>query len=208
MPGQRQAEELLGIGEPGDRLEAGAGEQGLGAGAVVLGADLGADLVALLEVELEAEGRQADVLPALGAQAHLDPALAGVVEGAVAEGGRVEVAHGAMVGNAQDVAIELGGDAGGVVVGGFQPGDRFHQVDAEQEVIAWRHLAAACRQEVARLLRLEVADRAAKEDDQAPLPAVDGAGPCRAYRPPGAALGGGSRLIYRYRASGPVAVSP
>src|SRR5438270_10388468 len=104
--GEGQAEEPLGVGEPVDGLEAGSGEQGLGAGAVELGADLGADLFAGGELELEADGRQAHALGTLGTQPHLDPTPAGIVEGAVGEGSRVEVAAaGDLVGDPQDVAV-------------------------------------------------------------------------------------------------------
>ena len=51
---------------------------------------------------------------------------------------RVEVGVELAVEHAQHVAVELGGHAGGVVVGGDEPVDVLHEVGAEQERVAGR----------------------------------------------------------------------
>ena len=56
------------------------------------------------------------------AQADVHPLLAGVIAGDVLEGVEVEVGGELAVEDREDVLVELGGDAGGVVVGGLQAG--------------------------------------------------------------------------------------
>ena len=51
---------------------------------------------------------------------HLDPLLLAIVEGAVPEFGEVEIAVELAVHPLQQVEVERGGDAGGVVVGGVE----------------------------------------------------------------------------------------
>ena len=76
-----------------------------------LRADLGAQLLARREGDVEAERADVHVHPPLGAQAHLDPLALAVEEGDVLEGVDVEVGVELAVDDAQDVAVELGGDA-------------------------------------------------------------------------------------------------
>jgi hypothetical protein len=71
----------------------------------------------------------------LRAQAHLDPLALAIEERNVLEGVDVEVGVELAVDHAQDVAIELGGHAGGVVVGGLDDRRVLDQVGAEQQVI-------------------------------------------------------------------------
>ena len=53
-----------------------------------------------------------------------------------ARSGRPRSRRGARGSRPQHVAVELGGDALGVVVGGFEPADVLHQVGAEQQAVA------------------------------------------------------------------------
>ena len=69
----------------------------------------------------------------------------------------------------QDVPLEGGGDAGGVVVGGDQPGRVLDQVDSEQQPSPGWSRAARVARKRARSLDGEVADGAAQEGDQAAL---------------------------------------
>ena len=70
------------------------------------------------------------------AQAHLDPRVLGVVEGDVLEGVEVEVGAELAVEHAEHVLVELGRDAGGVVVGGLERVAVLDQVGAEQQAVA------------------------------------------------------------------------
>src|SRR5436305_1793367 len=72
------------------------------------------------------------------AQPHLDPLLVGVEAGDMLVPVRSEVGVQLAVHDVEDVAVEGGGDAGGVVVGRLQPGDILHQVGAKQQAVAWR----------------------------------------------------------------------
>ena len=67
---------------------------------------------------------------------HLDPLVVGVAPGDVVEGVGIEVGAELAVEHAQHVAVELGGHAGGVVVGGDEPVDVLHEVGAEEERVA------------------------------------------------------------------------
>ena len=68
-----------------------------------------------------------------GAKSHLDPFLGGIPARDVREGVDVEVGVELAVEHAQDVAIELGGDAGAVVVRGNEPSDILDEVGTEQQ---------------------------------------------------------------------------
>src|SRR3546814_2287460 len=64
---------------------------------------------------------------------HLDALLARLVEGVMVEPGRVDVAVELAADAVQDIEVEGGGDALGIVVGGMQDGRVLHQVDANQQ---------------------------------------------------------------------------
>ena len=133
----------------------------------VLAGQLGADLLALGERQLEAGARARGPLGAARAQAHLDPLPLAVVEGAVLEGLGVEVGAEPVVQHAQDVAVELGRDARRVVVGGVEARRVLHEVDADQEA---RRRGASTRgraaEERGQLVGVQVADRAGEEQQQ------------------------------------------
>ena len=80
----------------------------------------------------------ATVWARVGPQAHLDPLGVGVEARDVLERVRVEVGVELAVEHAQHVAVELGGHAGGVVVGGDEAVDVLDQVGAEEEGVAGR----------------------------------------------------------------------
>ena len=67
--------------------------------------------------------------------------------------------------HAQHVAIELGGDARGVVVRGNEAVDVLDEVGAEQERVAGCETARDLGEELRAFLGREVADRAAEERD-------------------------------------------
>src|SRR5439155_6269255 len=96
-----------------------------------------------------------------------DPVLGGVVAGDVLEPGQIEGGAQLAVEDGEHVAVELGGDAGGVVVGGLEPGDVLHQVGAEEERVAWVHRVRQRVQHGGSLLGYEVAYGAAEEGDHA-----------------------------------------
>ena len=99
------------------------------------------------------------------AQAHLDPLVLGVEQGDVVEVLGVEVGVELAVEDAQDVAVELGGDALLVVVGGLQHARVLDQVGAHQQVVVGAEQAADRAQEATAAAGLEVADGAAEERD-------------------------------------------
>ena len=71
--------------------------------------------------------------------------------------------------------VELGGDAGRVVVGGLEPADVLDEVGAEQQRLAGLEHLRDRSEEPRPLLRLEVADRRAEERDHPPVPRGQGA---------------------------------
>ena len=82
---------------------------------------------------------------ALRAQAHLDPLALAVEERDVLEGVDVEVGAELAVDDVQDVAVELGGDARRVVVGGLEHRRVLDEVGAQQEVVVARAQQARAR---------------------------------------------------------------
>src|SRR6185503_10445271 len=65
----------------------------------------------------------------------------------------------------EQVLRERGAPAPQVVVGGLERADVLHQVDAEQQVVARGEVRRDAVEEAAHLLRVEVADGAAEEDE-------------------------------------------
>ena len=96
---------------------------------------------------------------------HLDAGVGGVPDGAVGEAGKIEVCAELAVEAGEDVAVEGGGDSGGIVVGGEQSGDGLPraggEVDAEQESVAGVELGAEAGEDSAGLRGGEVADAGA-----------------------------------------------
>ena len=116
--------------------------------------------------DVEVEAVEPHLLVGERAQADVHPLRLGVVAGDVLEGVEVEVGAELAVEDGEDVLVELGGDAGGVVVGGLEAGAVLDQVGAEQEVVAGAEQRRDPLEEGVALARVEVADRAAEEGDQ------------------------------------------
>ncbi len=104
---------------------------------------------------------------AAGAQAHLDPLVFAVEQRHVVEVGGVEVRLQLTVEHVQDVAVELGRDPLGVVVGGLQGAGVLHQVGAQQQVVAVRQQTRDLAQDAPPRAGRKVADRAAQEGHDA-----------------------------------------
>src|SRR5262245_6723179 len=86
---------------------------------VVLVRVLRVNRLPLVEGELDSESVDPDALGDAADEVHLDAAVRLVVEGAVIERCEIEVAAELAVDPSEEVAIEGGGDAEGVIVGRF-----------------------------------------------------------------------------------------
>ena len=154
-------------------LEPGLGVDALEPLAGELGRDLGPHLLAGGELDRACRAPRAapSGRPASAGGCPSAPRL--VVAGDVLEGVEVEVGAELAVEHREHVLVELGGDAAGVVVGGLEPRSVLDQVGAEQEAGPRGPSALAIRaRNSRRWLRVEVADRAAEEGDQAAAVAV------------------------------------
>src|SRR5438270_10468577 len=80
--------------------------------------DLGVQLLAALEDDVEAERCDPDFLLPGGLKAHLDPFVLGIPNGDVLEGAKVDIGLELAVENRQDVPVEGSRYACRVVVGG------------------------------------------------------------------------------------------
>src|SRR5690606_18600819 len=98
----------------------------------------------------------------------LDPALVLVPEGEVAKAVRVERAAELAVDPVEEVQVEPGGDAGRVVIGGFEREAVLDEVDPDEEPAAGPRRLSGVEQERGGLASAEVADRRAGEVDDAP----------------------------------------
>ena len=168
--GRREAQREVagGVGPPLGRAEAGGGQLGLDPRPPELGADLGAHLLAGGELHLEVEGLDPHRAARAAARSRISIHSSSRSEaGDVRERVGVEVGVELAVHDVQHVAVELGGDAGGVVVGGDEPVDVLHEVGAEQERVAGAEPGRELGEERGARRRREVADRAAEERDQA-----------------------------------------
>ena len=119
---QGQAEPVLGVGEPGVEVEAGGGQLVFHLSSGELAGELGVDLLARQKGHLEAEfPDKSSHLPGCP-QAVGDAAGLGVEPGKVLEGIHRDVAIQLPVDNTEDIAVEVGGHALGVVVSGEELG--------------------------------------------------------------------------------------
>ena len=160
-----RANRFVGIGAPGVDPQPGGLEQRGDALAVVLGADLGAERLAVREGDVADPG---DV-HGLGAhrdEMHLDPVRHRVVEGAVLERLGIEVGPELVVQHPQHVAVELGGDAPAVVVGRLDARDVLPEIGAHEEPVARLHRRPHPPEQPDGRGRIEVADGAAEEGEQ------------------------------------------
>ena len=164
-PEEEEGEGLRRVGEVPDRLEAEARRVCGHLVDLELPADLGEDHLARSDPEAAAEpGERHDRL-AREAGEDLDPVERLVVVGDVLARAQVEVGPELAVHAREVVPRESGAHAGAVVVGRLERADVLHQVDAHQEVVAGREARRHAVEEVAHLLRVQVADRAPEEDE-------------------------------------------
>ena len=121
------------------------------------------------EANREPQAPELHGLGGVGHQVHLDAGGRLVVERVVAEGLGLEVAVHRVIDHAQDVAVEVPGDPGRVVVGHLEHLDVLDQIHAEQQSIAAIGQERAQAREQAPALRgVEIADGAAQEQREAP----------------------------------------
>jgi len=116
----------------------------------------------------EGEGLPGDGhgLFALAFEVHFHPSGGGVVERPVGEAVEVEIDAEFTVAAGEQVQVEGGGDAGGVVVGRVQHGRVLLEVDADQQAVAAAQLLGHLLEEAQGLQRREVADAGAGEKRQ------------------------------------------
>src|SRR5436305_2722281 len=168
--GQGDREQLLGIRVPAAQLQSRGRVVALQALTRELGADLGPQLLAGGELELEVQVGDVDGHRPTGAQAHLDPLAAAVEEGDVLERRGLEVRGQLAVHHVQDVAVELRGHTRCVVVGGLDHLRLLDQVGAEQEVIGGPQERPHVAQARTAAAGWEAPDRAAQQADEARPP--------------------------------------
>ena len=87
--------------------------------------------------EFELPPAQADPLPPEADQVHFDALRAGIVRRVMGKAIQVEIRAQFSIGTRQKILVEHGGDAGGIVIGGVQPGRVLHQVHADQQPAAF-----------------------------------------------------------------------
>src|SRR5204863_31095 len=100
-----------------------------------LGGDRGSHLLAALEGDVHVERAELDHLAPQGPQPDVDPEVLVVPERDVLERLGVEVGPELAVEDGENVLVESGGDARGVVVGRFERGPILHEIGAEQEPV-------------------------------------------------------------------------
>src|SRR5690606_28913561 len=88
-----------------------------------------------------------DALALAAHEMHLDAAAVLVEDGAVLEAVEIEIAAKLAVDAAQEVEVEGGGDAVGVVIGGAQHVAVLHEIDADDHARAGPENAAGVTQE-------------------------------------------------------------
>jgi len=106
-------------------------------------------------------------------QMHLDAASDGIVEGIVIEGVGVEVGAKLAANAGDQVAVERGGHALAVVVGGVKEMRIFLEIDADQQSAGWAAQPGDAGQQFNRRRRLEIADGRSREIHHAPRRRVE-----------------------------------
>ena len=104
----------------------------------------------------------------LGAhKVHFNSIVAPVVDGAVREFRKIEVAIETPVQMLEHVEIEQCGDPGSIVVSGLDDFDRFLEICADEKVFTFGQRVAHDGQECRQLHIVQIADRAAQENRHA-----------------------------------------
>ncbi len=106
------------------------------------------------------------LLPLGAGEVHLDPVVLAIVTGVMLEGGQIEIGAELAIDARQQIEIEFGGHAFGVIVGRAQDLGILDQIDADHQHRAVAENGAGMAQKLRRLMRLEIADgRAGKKAD-------------------------------------------
>src|SRR5579883_2370165 len=156
------AEELPAI-DPGlDRAQAGALRQPPKLGDRVFVRIFGMDQLA--GGETDARAGNADLLIGQALQVDFDATAGLAVEGEMREAVDIDGGAELAVDALQQVAVERGGDAGAVVVGGLNEVRILFQIDADYHVAAGAEQPAAIDEKGLGFLGLEIADRRAREE--------------------------------------------
>ena len=119
-------------------------------------------------MDIDAQRVDGYLLVDLRSQSHLDAVLGLVVAGDVVERGEIEVTSEVAIDHRQDVAVERGGDTGGVVVRCDQPLAILDQVGPHKERVTGDHRAGQLAEEPGPACAIEVADGATEERDHPP----------------------------------------
>src|SRR5450759_4966601 len=98
---------------------------------------------------------------------HFDAMTLAVVEGVMLETVELESGADLAIDAHQQIEIELGGDALGVVIGGVENVRRLDQIGADDQRRARPKNMRGIAQELRRLKRLEIADGGAREKSDA-----------------------------------------
>src|SRR5262249_8450771 len=102
----------------------------------------------LARTEFNEPARDPRLLPLLAGEVHFDAMTLGIIEGVMAEAAKIEVGAQLTVDPRQQIEIEPGGHAGGVVVGGVEDTRVLHQVDPDDQMGAWSQHATGVPQEL------------------------------------------------------------
>src|SRR6185369_5661088 len=97
-------------------------------------------------------------------EVHLNTALLPIKEGVVLEALELEGAAQLAIDPPQQIEVELGRDAGGVVIGVVENLGRLHQIDTDDHNRAGAEDGAGVAEEFRRLVRLEIADGRSREE--------------------------------------------
>ena len=128
------------------------------------------DRLALLEIE--ASARHSHRLPAQAPQMHLDTALRFVPPGFMLKGTEVEIAAKLPVDALQQVEIEGGRHALGIVISGDQDVGRLWLVEADDETAARAKVLSTQGEEAVDIMVQEVANRRPRKETDAPASGV------------------------------------
>ena len=173
--GERYGEEAVGVLPGMGIAEVGAGQEFLYCGRGELVTVFGVDGFAGGEVQGESGaggvGGDVDALGGEGFEVHLDAGLGGIPDGNVAEGFCVEVCAEVAVETREDVEVEGGGGAGGVVIGGVEGSGVFAlgfslaeaggEIGTYEVLVAGEKLGAEVAEDAARVFGRVVADAGA-----------------------------------------------
>ena len=172
---QRQREQAFVVDHPAVELQAGALQPALEQIAGIFAGKLRAHPVADVKAQGDVGCFDAHCRRSRRLEPHLNAAFVGVPARSVREGVDLEITAEAAVDDVEDIEVEGGGDAGGVVIGCDEARLGFDEVDAEEQGVAVVAVVRAASDEQGASGAqegvdgggVEVADRAGEEDEQA-----------------------------------------